>query len=60
MRVTVTITIDMPSPQQWNTAYGCGSSLSDIRADVKQYAADQVMSAPPFEAGEVDAKITWK
>lgn len=60
MKVSVTITIEIPDPQQWNTAFGCGSSLSVIRADVKRYIAGNLSEMPLFEDGEVDAKITWK
>lgn len=51
MRVTVTLVLDV-DPEAWDLAYGTGTDQAAVRADVKDYAADQVRhSAAGTEGG---------
>ena len=59
MKINVTITIDMPEPQDWVLAYGCESSAAAIREDVKNYVGNLVQQSSVFD-GEVAAEINWK
>lgn len=58
MKVSVTITVNMPHPEQWYETYGTGSTAAEIRQLVKEHIGNG-FSCAPFN-GEVDAEITWR
>lgn len=58
MKIRVTVTVDLPDPEQWTTAFGV-EGASKIREDVKSYVGNEIQSAGVFGSGEVDADIDW-
>lgn len=58
MKVRVTITVDLPDPDQWTLAFGV-KGTAEIRQDVKSYIGNEAQHAGVFGNGEVDAEINW-
>jgi hypothetical protein len=58
MKIRVVITIDLPDPEQWTTAYGI-EGAANIRRDVKQYVGNGIQQSGAFGTGEVDADVDW-
>lgn len=54
MKLIVTLTIDIPDPQEWTDAYGAEGS-ANIRQDVKDYVLSRVQGAAAWD--EVDAYV---
>jgi hypothetical protein len=60
VKISVTITVDIPNPEGWAKSYGCGESQAEILADVKSYIGNAIQQAPPFSNGEVTGDIYWR
>jgi hypothetical protein len=60
MKISLTVTVDLPNPQEWSDTYGRGDSAKEIREDVKEHIGNAVQQIAPFGTGEVQARVTWK
>jgi hypothetical protein len=57
MKMNVTLTIEV-DPKAWDQSYGSGSSVSEVRADVREYVHNQVQQSAGIL--ETEAIVTIK
>lgn len=58
MKVTVTLTVELPDPDLWTLAFGI-EGATEIRQDVKRYVGGLVQQSEVL-SGEAEATVTWR